>query len=134
MVVIVREGELTEDKKQSCYEYSGLFKIINRVSKLIETMEEIDKYVAYSDKQYVRKTAVKEINKILDYIDEELEYAKVMAEKAKPFWQTGEITNVFNKYNYKEKKRLKELSPEERKREIQNEIEYKKLIRKAFKK
>lgn len=134
MIVIVREGELTEDKKQSCYEYSGLFKIINRVSKLIETMEEIDKYVAYSDKQYVRKTAVKEINKILDYIDEELEYAKVMAEKANPFWQTGEITNVFNKYDYKEKKRLKELSPEERKREIQNEIEYKKLIRKAFKK
>ena len=41
MIVIVREGELTEDKKQSCYEYSGLFKIINRVSKLIETMEEI---------------------------------------------------------------------------------------------
>ena len=34
MIVIVREGELTEDKKQSCYEYSGLFKIINRVSKL----------------------------------------------------------------------------------------------------
>ena len=134
MIVIVREGELTEDKKQSCYEYSGLFKIINRVSKLIETMEEIDKYVAYSDKQYVRKTAVKEINKIFDYIDEELEYAKVMAETAKPFRQTGEITNVFNKYDYKEKKRLKELSPEERKREIQNEIEYKKLIRKAFKK
>ena len=105
MIVIVREGELTEDKKQSCYEYSGLFKIINRVSKLIETMEEVDKYVAYSNKQYVRKTAVKEINKILDYIDEELEYAKVMVEKAKPFWQTGEITNVFNKDDYKEKKK-----------------------------
>ena len=100
MLIIIKDGMLTEDKKESCYRYSGLFKVINRLCNLIETMEEVGEYITYYDKEFVRKRVVEEINEMIDIVDKKIEYAKVTAEKEKPFWQTGEIPNVFNKYDY----------------------------------
>ena len=31
MLIVIKDGMLTEDKKESCYRYSGLFKVINRL-------------------------------------------------------------------------------------------------------
>ena len=52
MLIIIKDGMLTEDKKESCYRYSGLFKVINRLCKLIETMEEVGEYITYYDKEF----------------------------------------------------------------------------------
>lgn len=134
MLIIIKEGMLTEDKKESCYRYSGLFKVINRLCKLIETMEEVGQYITYYDKEYVRKTIVEEINDILDNVEEKIEYAKVTAEKEEPFWQTGEISNVFNKYDYEEKKALKNMTPKERKQALRSKAIFDKAREQAFKK
>lgn len=134
MLIIIKDGMLTEDKKESCYRYSGLFKVINRLCKLIETMEEVGQYITYYDKEYVRKTIVEEINDILDNVEEKIEYAKVTAEKEEPFWQTGEISNVFNKYDYEEKKALKNMTPKERKQALRSKAIFDKAREQAFKK
>ena len=134
MLIIIKEGMLTEDKKESCYRYSGLFKVINRLCKLIETMEEVGQYITYYDKEYVRKTIVEEINDILDNVEEKIEYTKVTAEKEEPFWQTGEISNVFNKYDYEEKKALKNMTPKERKQALRSKAIFDKAREQAFKK
>lgn len=134
MLIIIKDGMLTEDKKESCYRYSGLFKVINRLCKLIETMEEVGEYITYYDKEFVRKKVVEEINEMIDIVDEKIEYAKVTAEKEKPFWQTGEITNVFNKYDYEEKKALKNMTPKERKQALRSKAIFDKAREQAFKK
>lgn len=134
MLIIIKDGMLTEDKKESCYRYSGLFKVINRLCNLIETMEEVGEYITYYDKEFVRKRVVEEINEMIDIVDEKIEYAKVTAEKEKPFWQTGEITNVFNKYDYEEKKALKNMTPKERKQALRSKAFWDNVRKQACKK
>ena len=96
--------------------------------------KEVGEYITYYDKEFVRKRVVEEINEMIDIVDKKIEYAKVTAEKEKPFWQTGEITNVFNKYDYEEKKALKNMTPKERKQALRSKAIFDKAREQAFKK
>ena len=40
MTVIITDGELTEKRKNNCCKYYQLFRLINRISKIIEKLEE----------------------------------------------------------------------------------------------
>ena len=122
MLIIVKDGELTEKKKLEAYQYSSWFKLINKISKLIQQLEEIDSYLTYGDIQDIRKDKVREIEKILERTEEQIQYAVEQAKEQKPFWETGEISNVFNKYDYEEEKRLQKLTPEQRRKEKQTQI------------
>lgn len=76
MIIIINNEELTERKKQEAYKNQGLFKIINRITRLIEKLEELEQYIAPSCVENIRKDTVKEINKTLDLIEKEIEYKK----------------------------------------------------------
>ena len=75
MVVVITEGKLTENKKQTYYKYGGIFKLINRISKLTEELENIDQYMTYNDIEYIGADT-KEINKILDKIENRISKCK----------------------------------------------------------
>ena len=122
MLIIVKDGELTEKKKLEAYQYSSWFKLINKISKLIQQLEEIDSYLTYGDIQNIRKDKVQEIEEILERTEKQIQYAVKRAKEDKPFWETGEIPNVFYKDDYEEQKRLQKLTPEERRKEKQAEI------------
>ena len=131
MLIIVKDGELTEKKKLEAYQYSSWFKLINKISKLIQQLEEIDPYLTYGDIQDIRKDKVREIEKILERTEEQIQYAVKQAKEQKPFWETGEIANVFNKYDYEEEKRLKKLTPEQRRKVKQAQIRRNNIKKKA---
>ena len=131
MLIIVKDGELTEKKKLEAYQYSSWFKLINKISKLIQQLEEIDPYLTYGDIQNIRKDKVREIEKILERTEEQIQYAVEQAKEQKPFWETGEIANVFNKYDYEEEKRLKKLTPEQRRKVKQAQIRRNNIRKKA---
>ena len=122
MIIIVKDGELTEKKKLEAYQYKNWFKLINKIGKLIQQLEEIDAYLTYGDIQNIRKDKVKEIEEILERTEKQIQYAVEQAREQKPFWETGEIANVFNKYDYEEQKHLQKLTPEERRKEKQAQI------------
>lgn len=83
MLLVVKDEELTEDKKEEIYKYRGFFKIINRIGKLIQDVEELEQYISYSDQAYIRKEIVKQINTILDSIDAHIDYARFEKEQIK---------------------------------------------------
>lgn len=91
MLIIVKDGKLTEKKKLEAYKYSGLFKVMNKISKLIQELEQIDQYLTYGDEENIRKDTVKELEEILDKVSEEIEYAREHYRKAQPFWKTGDM-------------------------------------------
>lgn len=68
MVIIVQNGEVTEQKKQKAYKYKGLFKLINNICNLIEELEEIDDSRTQTIESLQIDTA-KEINNIIANID-----------------------------------------------------------------
>ena len=131
MLIIIKDGELTEKKKLEAYNYSGWFKLINKISKLIQQLEETDSYLTYGDIQNIRKDKVREIEKILERTEEQIQYAVEQAKEQKPFWETGEIPNVFNKYEYEEEKRLQKLTPEQRRKVKQAQIKRNHIRNKA---
>lgn len=76
MVIIINNEEVTEEKKKDAYKNHGLFKIINRITRLIEKLEELEQEIAPKCVEEIRKDTVKEINKTLDMIEEEIQYKK----------------------------------------------------------
>lgn len=76
MVIIINNEEVTEEKKKDAYKNHGLFKIINRITRLIEKLEELEQEIAPKCVEEIRKDTVKEINKTLDMIEEEMQYKK----------------------------------------------------------
>lgn len=76
MVIIINNEEVTEEKKKDAYKNHGLFKIINRITRLIEKLEELEQEIAPKCVEETRKDIVKEINKTLDMIEEEIQYKK----------------------------------------------------------
>lgn len=76
MVIIINNEEVTEEKKKDAYKNHGLFKIINRITRLIEKLEELEQEIAPKCVEETRKDTVKEINKTLDMIEEEIQYKK----------------------------------------------------------
>lgn len=65
MTVIVTDGELTEQRKQTAYKYKGLFKLINNICNLIEELEEIDNSRATQSIEQIQINTAKEINNII---------------------------------------------------------------------
>ena len=104
MLIIVKDGELTEKKKLEAYKYSGLFKVMNKISKLIQELEQIDQYLSYGDEENIRIDTVRKLEKILDRVSEEIEYARVHYRKDQPFWKTGDMSQLGFINNRKHKK------------------------------
>ena len=96
MLIIVKDEPLTESIKAETYKYSGWFKIMNRISNLIQVVEQIDNNLTQYDTEMIRKRSVEEINIILNRIEETIGYAKEITWKEKPFWQTGDIERVLD--------------------------------------
>lgn len=94
MLIIVKEGELTEKKKNEVYKYRGLFKIINRITRLIEELEQLDQYITYGDEERIRRDKVQEINQILDQINKEIEYARNRYKEEIPIALGGDIDRL----------------------------------------
>ncbi len=94
MLIIVKEGELTEKKKNEVYKYRGLFKIINRITRLIEELEQLDQYITYGDEERIRRDKVQEINLILDQINKEIEYARKRYKEEIPIALGGDIDRL----------------------------------------
>lgn len=95
MLIIVKDGKLTEDKKQETYKYVGLFKIMNKISKLVQDVEELQEYMTYGDTEYIRKDLVKNLNSCLDKID--LDYARKEKELNTSIGQGGDVTRLLLK-------------------------------------
>ena len=91
MLIIVKEGKLDEKKKLDAYKYKRWFEIIKRVCNLIEEMEQIDEYFAPRDEFDMEKNRPRQIMKILDDIEEQIDYARRHAEGELPIWKTGEL-------------------------------------------
>ena len=68
MTIIITDGELTERIKRNCCRYSPLFKLINRISKIIEKLEE-SKYTEYEYEESIRTEIIKQVNSLLDKIE-----------------------------------------------------------------
>lgn len=68
MTIIVTDGELTERRKNNCCRYSQLYKLINRISKIIEKLEESE-YTEYEYEESVRTEIIKQVNRLLDKIE-----------------------------------------------------------------
>lgn len=107
MLIIVKDTPLTENIKAGTYKYSGWFKIMNRISNLIQELEQIDKHLTQYDTEMIRKRSIEEINIIIDRIEETIEYAKELTWKEKPFWKTGDIERVVDSETRRKLKRLK---------------------------
>ena len=97
MLIIVKDTPLTENIKAGTYKYSGWFKIMNRISNLIQELEQIDKHLTQYDTEMIRKRS----------IEETIEYAKELTWKEKPFWKTGDIERVVDSETRRKLKRLK---------------------------
>lgn len=94
MLIIIKNGELTEKKKEETCKYYGWFKLINKMSKLIAELEEVDEYLTPNDEYEMTRYKVKEIEEILDKAREDIEYARKSFEKNKPVWAGGDITRL----------------------------------------
>lgn len=95
MLIVVKDCELTEKKKQETYKYVGLFKVMNKISKLIQDAEELEEYITYGDTEYIRKELVKKMNYLLDSID--IDYAKKEKELDTSIGQGGDVTRLLLK-------------------------------------
>ena len=104
MLIVVKEGELTERKKLNTYEYMGYFKIINRISKILENIEQLDEYMEEEEKIQI-KNYIEDFNTLLDRIDGMLKKANKIREQEKPIWAGGSIKEIYinNKKNKKRK-------------------------------
>lgn len=69
MTIVITDGKLTERRKMKCCKYSPLFKLINRISKIIEKLEESE-YTEYDYEESIRTEVIKQINKLLDKIEQ----------------------------------------------------------------
>ena len=96
MLIIVKDSPLTENIKAETYKYSAWFKIMNRISNLIQELEQIDNHLTQYDTELIRIDTTEQINTILDRIEETIQYAKDITWKEKPFWQTGDIERVID--------------------------------------
>ena len=68
--------------------------MINRITKLIEELNEVQEYLAYSDEEDIRKHRVKQFNRILDEIEEQIKYAKEEYQEELPICQGGDIARL----------------------------------------
>lgn len=67
MTVIITDGELTEKRKNNCCKYYQLFRLINRISKIIEKLEE--NTYEYEYEESVRAEIIRQVNSLLDKIE-----------------------------------------------------------------
>ena len=107
MLIIVKDTPLTENIKAETYKYSGWFKVMNRISNLIQELEQIDKNLTQYDIELIRVDTVEQINSILDMIEKTIKYAKEITWEEKPFWKTGDIEKVVDSETRRKLKRLK---------------------------
>ncbi len=105
MTIIIKDGTLTEEKRKQCCKYSGLFKVMNKLSNLIEDIQAVDKYITIKDEENIRINVTKELEQIIDRTQEEIEYAKEQAEQEKPYWETGDIDKIIDISKDKYKRR-----------------------------
>lgn len=70
MVVIVKDGDLTEYSKLETYKYVGLYKVINRITKLIEKLEIQNRITNDVAEENIISNSVKNLNIVLDTINQ----------------------------------------------------------------
>ena len=85
MTVIITDDKLTENKKQECYKYAGMYKAINKISHIIEELEELDNFSMCQDFEYIKENSQKELNKVIADIEQDIRYAKRRAEQIKQY-------------------------------------------------
>lgn len=68
--------------------------MINRITKLIEELNEVQEYLTYSDEEDIRKHRVKQFNRILDEIEEQIKYAKEEYQSELPVGQGGDVARL----------------------------------------
>lgn len=96
-MIIVKDEPLTESKKMEVYKYRGLFQAINKISKLIEELEELDKYIDSWEMERIIKDMTTELNKTInnESVNDKLEYARRKAYEDKPIWAGGDIERLY---------------------------------------
>ena len=94
MLIIIKDEELTENKKKETCKYIKWFKLINRISKLITRLEKIDKYFTPNTEYEITRYKVKDIEEILDRVDEEIRYAEEKYKKEIPICQGGDMDRL----------------------------------------
>ena len=105
MLIIVKDTPLTENIKAETYKYSGWFKVMNRISNLIQELEQIDKNLTQYDIELIRVDTVEQINSILDMIEKTIKYAKEITWEEKPFWQTGNLNDLLRRETIRKKRK-----------------------------
>lgn len=94
MLIIVKDEELTENKKQETCKYIKWFKLINRISKLITRLEKIDSYFTPNTEYEMTRYKIQDIEEILDTIDKEIKYAEEKCKRDTPIGQGGDIERL----------------------------------------
>ena len=107
MLIIVKDTPLTENIKAETYKYSGWFKIMNRISNLIQELEQTDEHLTQYDTEMIRIDTPEQINAILDRIEKTIQYAKDITWNEKPFWKTGNLDGLLRREHTKKKIRSK---------------------------
>lgn len=96
MLIIVKDDVLTEGKKQEYSKYSGLFRVMNKVSHLIEELQAIGKYLSLSDEEKIRNDAVEKMEDIIDKIEHDIDYARKYAKRNKAIWEGGDLGYIID--------------------------------------
>lgn len=97
MLMIIKDENLTESNKREIYRYKGLFKVISKLTKLLERLQDLDEYITFEDKERIRLDKVRELEQIIDSINQEIEYAEKRAYKERPIWHTGNVEQLKDK-------------------------------------
>lgn len=94
MLIIVKDGKLTEKKVLENYKWIGLFKVMNRISKTIERLENVNSHISYEEERIIRGN-VRDIQCSLDRIERDvLSWSEELEEKEKGFWKNGRFDLV----------------------------------------
>ena len=94
MLIIVKDGKLTEKRKLEAYKYVRYFKVMNRISKMLEEIEKLEDYMEETDKISIRNN-VEDFERELDSIEKRLKRARKKFEDDKAIWQTGDIKDLY---------------------------------------
>lgn len=76
MMILVKDGKLDNKQKIKFYKYIGYFKVMNRLGKILEEIGEVGDYIEKKDETKVTECYLKNMEYILDRIDEIIAPAK----------------------------------------------------------
>lgn len=97
MLIIIKDQRLTESNKKEIYRYKGLFKVISKLTRLLERLQDLDEYITFEDKERIRLDRVQDLEQIIDDIYKQIEYAEKRAYEEEPIWSTGNVEQLKDK-------------------------------------